>query len=76
MTWEIFIGLLGVVLSMITVGSVIVKLNTAIVHLNDSVERLIHFMEMQEKKNAEISEKIIRLDSKVSGFFKYEKPIK
>lgn len=66
MTWEIFVGLLGVLLGMITVGGVVVKLNTAIVHLNDSVERLIHFMELQEKKNAEMSEKIIRLDSRIS----------
>lgn len=58
MTWEIFLGIVALVGFFVTVGTPILKLNTSIIRLNESVNVLRDVLSKSEMDNKEAHKRI------------------
>ena len=58
MTWEIFLGIVALVGFFLTVGSPILKLNSSIVRLNESINVLRDIISRNEADNKEAHKRI------------------
>ena len=74
MTWEIAVGIFGIISAFIAVMNVVVKVNSTLSRLESAVIQLKEFMERQSDKNAhfytELSEhekRISMLEAEKSG---------
>lgn len=74
MTWEIAVGMFGIISAFIAVMNVVVKVNSTLSRLESAVIQLKEFMERQSDKNAhfytalsEHEKRISMLEAEMNG---------
>ena len=67
MTWEIAVGMFGVISAFVAVMNVVVKVNSAILKLESAVVQLKETMEHQSDKNAHFYTVLAEHEKKISA---------
>ena len=59
MTWEIFVGLTTLLTAFLSIMSVVVKVNRALVSLEGAVKQMTSTLEKQQRKNSSFSNQLL-----------------
>lgn len=66
MTWEIAVGMFGIISAFIAVMNIVVKVNSTLSKLESAVKQLKDYMERQSDKNAHFYTSLADLEKRVS----------
>lgn len=66
MTWEIAVGMFGIISAFIAVMNIVVKVNSTLSKLESAVKQLKDYMERQSDKNAHFYTALADLEKRVS----------
>ena len=66
MTWEIAVGVFGIISAFIAVMNIVVKINSTLSKLESAVKQLKDYMERQSDKNAHFYIALADLEKRVS----------
>ncbi len=67
MTWEIAVGMFGIISAFIAVMNVVVKINTTLSKLESAVVQLKETMERQSDKNAHFYTELSQHEKRISA---------
>ena len=66
MTWEIAVGMFGIISAFIAVMNVVVKVNSTLARLESAVVQLKECMERQSEKNAHFYEELSQHEKRIA----------
>lgn len=72
MTWEIAVGMFGIISAFIAVMNIVVKVNSTLSKLESTVKQLREYMERQSEKNAHFYSALAEYEKRISileGYF-------
>lgn len=72
MTWEIAVGMFGIISAFIAVMNIVVKVNTTLSKLEVAVVQLKEFMERQSNKNAHFYTELAEHEKRISALEREE----
>ena len=71
MTWEIAVGLFGIISAFIAVMNIVVKVNSTLSKLEATVKQLREYMERQSDKNAHFYSALAEYEKRISVIESY-----
>ena len=71
MTWEIAVGMFGIISAFIAVMNIVVKVNSTLSKLESTVKQLREYMERQSEKNAHFYSALAEYEKRISSLEGY-----